>query len=711
MTGREGAVGGNSANSAGMSAASEQVMRPDQPFNEEAGEPRPTAKAQRTASTAAESIHRHCVEAFPGALLCADREGSLVMVNERLARLFGYPCAAELLDGVRSVFELFFFEAPSGVDTGIEALVERARGGAAEADCCVLMRDGTRKHVQIHMTAVGEEAGLPFALVGMVLDITERKAAQDALLASQAKYRALVEMSPDAIVVTDLQGRMIMTNLQAARMNGVDSAEALLARGLTGFDLIAPEDRARALAVTQLTLQHGIVRNVEYRLLRGDGSTFPAELSSAVIRGADGRPEAFIAIVRDTTERVKAAEERRKLDAKLQHAQKLDSLGVLAGGFAHDFNNLLGGILGYSALAERCLPPQSPARPHVQQVQLAARQAADLTRQILAYSGRGTFRVDRVDLSSVVAQIAQLLRVSIPKKVSLVLELTPKLTPILADVAQVQQVVMNLLTNASEAIGDSCGRITMRSFERQVAEGELIDSASNDTVAPGRYVTLRVMDDGCGMDAATLRTVFDPFFTTKFTGRGLGLASALGIMRGHRGAIVVQSQPGCGTTFEVLFPCGQEPVSEGADVPAPSSPKLHTLRSMGPGTVLVADDEPFMRAMVKVVLEEAGFHVVEAMDGSEAVRKFREASDTITAILLDVTMPQMDGPETLVAVRKINPDVPVLLVSGYSEQDVVSRLQRHPPAAFLQKPFGPDDLLCKLRDLLSDKPVATASLV
>ncbi len=377
-------------------------------------------------------------------------------------------------------------------------------------------------------------------------------------------------------------------------------------------------------------------------------------------------------------ERTRAEEERRRLELQLLHAQKLESLGVLAGGVAHDFNNLLVAILGNLELALDELPASSAAREQLRDAELAARRAADLTRQMLAYSGRGKLASELTCLSEVVEEMLHILQVSISKKAALHLSLARELPAIEADPGQLRQVVMNLVVNASEAIGEASGAIGITTGAIECDRDLLASTWVDDDLAPGRYVFLEVVDSGHGMTREEQSRIFDPFYTTKFTGRGLGLAAVFGIVRGHRGAIQVQSAPGKGTTFRVLFPASQRTER------ATPAPRLEAWR--GSGTVLLVDDEESVRATGRKMLERLGFEVLLAGDGIEAMELLL-AHPEIRLILLDLTMPRRDGAEAFPELCHARPDLRILVTSGYSEQDLDGRFAGPCYAGFLQKPF------------------------
>ena len=460
--------------------------------------------------------------------------------------------------------------------------------------------------------------------------------------------------------------------------------------------VVHPDDLERIVAEVAAHSEKGATCfEQDYRVVRPDGAIRWLYDFTVVARDEDDRVTHYEGYVLDITERKRAEEERRQLELQIQHAQKLESLGVLAGGIAHDFNNLLVGVLGYAGLAEMELPADSPARESVQKIEKAARRAADLTRQLLAYSGRGRFAVEWVDLPALVEEMAHLLQTSVSKKARLEYDFARDLPPIEGDATQLRQVVMNLITNASDALGDQSGAITLRSGVVHVDRDELAETYLSADLPEGPYVYVEVSDTGCGMDEETLAKIFDPFFTTKFPGRGLGLAAVLGIVRGHRGALKVTSEPGRGSTFRVLLPCGGRPEAPVEAEPAPGG------NWRGAGTILVVDDEESVRAVAQLILERSGFAVLTAVDGREALDVFRAHRDEIALVLLDLTMPHLSGEETLQELRRISADVRVILSSGYNEQEVAGRDAGKSPVRFIQKPYSPSALIEKVREALA----------
>jgi PAS domain S-box-containing protein len=406
-------------------------------------------------------------------------------------------------------------------------------------------------------------------------------------------------------------------------------------------------------------------------------------------------PGQFVTLFHDVTERVLAEEARRQAEEKMWESQRLESLGLLAGGIAHDFNNLLVGILGNASLATLDLPITSPARDSLKDIEIAAQRAADLARQLLAYSGRGRFVVEPFDLGGLVEEMSHLLEAVVPKNVTLKLQIRPGIEPVVGDAAQIRQVVMNLITNAAESIGAMSGIVNVALGAMSCDRTYLDDSFGARTLPEGRYVYLEVSDTGCGMDSDTIARIFDPFFSTKPDGRGLGLAAALGIVRGHKGALRVYSEVGRGTTFKILLPA--EP-----DATIQARAEVASEGFVGHGTILVVDDEEMVRATVRKILVHLGFDVLTAEDGRSGVAMYSAHADEIRMVLLDMMMPHMCGEDAFVEMRRIQPEVKVLLTSGYNEQEAVQRFVGRGLAGFIQKPFHPRDLAAKIREVLNE---------
>jgi signal transduction histidine kinase/CheY-like chemotaxis protein len=418
--------------------------------------------------------------------------------------------------------------------------------------------------------------------------------------------------------------------------------------------------------------------------------------SAAPIR-SDGDIAGAVLVIRDLTEQRTREAVQRENEEALQQAQRLESIGVLAGGIAHDFNNLLTGIMGNAGLARRAVLAgrTDQAASLIRDVLTASERAADLTRQLLAYAGKGRFVIQPVDLCKLVRDVSALIRASISKKITLVLDIPDDSLHVEADRAQLQQLVMNLVINGAEAIGEQAGTLTVRIRTEHLVERREEPRTEGFPITAGDYVRIDVIDTGEGMSAERRSRIFEPFFTTKFLGRGLGLSAALGIVRGHRGAIGVRSEPGRGTTFTVLLPVPREQRTSRPSGYLPVERELE-----GAGVILVADDEESVRSLVCSILEDAGYTAATAADGAEAVERLRQLGDQVKLVLLDLTMPVLGGAEAATELRRVAPDIPIVAMSGYGDIEVMQRFSQVGVSDFLPKPFSPDQLAAKVRDAL-----------
>ncbi len=404
----------------------------------------------------------------------------------------------------------------------------------------------------------------------------------------------------------------------------------------------------------------------------------------------------FAARATAEVERHRLEEEKMEIEKQLQHVQKLESLGVLAGGIAHDFNNLLMGIMGNADLAQLKLSEISPAYRNINSIKVATKRAAELCQQMLAYSGRGKFVIQALNLNDVVLEMNHMFEVSISKKALLKYHLAEDLPSVNADGTQLRQILMNLVVNASESLGEMSGTITISTGAMQCDQAYLKDIYYIDENLPaGLYVWLEISDTGCGMDEETKAKLFDPFFTTKFTGRGLGLSAVLGIIRGHKGGIKVNSKLGRGSSFKLLFPAIEEVVAEKS-----LEGNFDDQEWRGAGTILLVDDEDVVLETGKEMLEYLGFKVLTATDGREGLEVFKRQRAEIDAVILDLTMPHMDGHETFREMRRLQPDARVFLSSGYNEHEINERFSGQGLVGFIQKPYQLKTVAAMLRGAL-----------
>jgi two-component system, cell cycle sensor histidine kinase and response regulator CckA len=511
-------------------------------------------------------------------------------------------------------------------------------------------------------------------------------------------YRQLFELMPGSVLLLDARGFVLDVNPAFCRQIGFSRNE-LVGGHVSRFSQSAIEviDRNLARLMAGEVLEHQVTN------VQKDGSPRHYELRERAITLPDGS-RGVLALANDITERMRVERDRFEMERQLLHADKLKSLGVLTGGIAHDFNNLLATITGNIELASLDLDAGSPVQPMLKEAASAAQRATDLTRQMLAFSGRGRFVVSEVDLSDLVGEMAELLSASISKKASLHLNLASELPFIDGDAPQLQQVVVNLVTNASDALSEKPGLITITTCVRE-CDAEILSRAQGGNVlTPGCYVVFEVRDTGCGMDESTQQQLFDPFFTTKFTGRGLGMSAVLGVVRGHNGGLLVSSQRGLGTVVSVLFPAKAYKPATAAKPLTPPAPSTPSTNAPLTGTVLVVDDEAPLRLLVEQILKRMGLRVLSAGDGEEAIACFREHAQDITFVILDLTMPTMDGVKTLSELRRLQPEVKAVLTSGYDVESLNPGYAQAGFAAFIRKPFQVESLITLARRMCVNNP-------
>ncbi len=519
-------------------------------------------------------------------------------------------------------------------------------------------------------------------------EIKERQEIEASLRLNEERLKSIFEGIADSILVHDENRRILDCNEAMCRRLKYSREELL---NMTTDDIDSPEFAADFDRRLKHQLGEGYCR-VEGVHVDRDGNLINVDCITTRIE-YEGRP-AVLAAVRDITQQKEAEEERRQLERQMQHAQKLESLGVLAGGIAHDFNNLLLGVLGSAELAIDNIAVESPAYEDVKSIEQAAKKAADLCRQMLAYAGKGRFVVEAVDLNDVIHDMSSLLETTVSKKSVLRYRLKENIPAVMADSSQLTQILMNLVTNASDAIGGDSGAITVQTDVGECTEEYLKDTVAGSSVQAGTYVALEVSDTGCGMDAPTRQRIFDPFFTTKFAGRGLGLAAVMGIIRGHKGALRVYSEAGKGSSFKLLFPASDvEAVSRGRD-------EVPVEEFLMEGNIMLVDDDSIVRNVAGKTLERMGFTVVTCNDGQEAVDYFRMHADEVDCILLDLTMPRMGGEEAFHEILQIDPEAKVILSSGYNEQEVVNHVTTRGLAGFIQKPYVRERLAEMFRRIL-----------
>lgn len=557
------------------------------------------------------------------------------------------------------------------------------------------------------------------------------QASGDALRAASRRQRAILDNSDDGLWVQDLDGHITAVNVAFARLVGRDLRQVI---GTHSRDLVCERVGEALTQHARDSLQATTPVTREYRhAVQGDDRIL--EITLRAIKDDNGLASGLAGAVRDITERRRLEAERLQDETRLREAQKLESLGLLAGGIAHDFNNLLGVIRANAELAREELqhvPQSDDVSLPLTHIEQATVRATDLTRQMLAYAGMGRVVITRLDVSAMVRDTASLLRAAMSKKVVLQFELSDQLPEVEGDATQLRQVVMNLISNAADAIGDAEGTVSLRTFHRELTPGEVRSHHGLEPLPNGDYVVVEVRDTGVGMSAETLRRIFDPFFTTKFVGRGLGLAAVLGILRAHGGGVDIASTVGLGTRFRVFLPVAGSNAAQSSAVAAvigdtagaeQRTEALANATSPSPllsGRVLVVDDEDMLRTLAVRVLSRAGLDVVQAEDGAEGLARLgladqsiselpaqETASPGVDLVLLDMLMPRLNGEETLRVIRAHHPTLPVILTSGFSEAVGASRLLDDPCVSFIQKPYGAQELLKLVAQFLPDSELST----
>ena len=630
----------------------------------------------QTALAESEALTRSVIDSALDAVIVIDTEGVISEFNPGAVAMFGI----EAEDAVGRVM-VDLIVPPS--------LRERHRQGFARCvatgkgrimgqrvELSALRADGTEFPIELAITQVSSRGKAMFT--GFVRDLTEVKQTQHALAQSEESYRVLFERHPTPIWLYDPESlRFLAVNEQALATYGYSRDEFL---GMT-IEQIRPEEDVEELHEATSDLTRGRVEPKVWRHRKKDGSLIEVQIDSHQVE-FEGRP-ARVVMARDVTD-------QRRLEQQFRQAQKMDAIGNLAGGVAHDFNNILLVIRGLSSILLEQLDGESKQR--VLEIDIAARRAAELTQQLLAFSRRQVLRPETVDLNDVVSETLALFGRLIGEDVVIVDQLSPKPQPVLVDRSQLQQVILNLLVNARDAISDG-GTVIVRTSSAELDE---LYAAERLEVEPGSYAALEVTDTGKGMDAATRSRVFDPFFTTKETGTGLGLATAYGILKQSGGHIGVYSEPGIGTTFRVYLPLTNQVVeAKPTTVAAPSN-------LLGDETLLVVEDAEAVRHLVVELLRAKGYEVLAAQNGTEALELARERRDSIALLITDVVMPGMNGRELAERLAAESPGVKTLFMSGYPADTVVQHGITEARFAFIQKPYSADDLLRAVRHALDD---------
>jgi|GEM_PF-2130133 len=528
-------------------------------------------------------------------------------------------------------------------------------------------------------------------IAGTFQDIHEQKLAQEAIQQSETRLRTYFEKSVIGIALTDPFGTIHDANPYLCSLLGYPKEDIC---GMEWHSFCPTAEEEARCAFSKLLNTPTDALSHEFTVQCKDGTFRNVRADTVVMRQKSGDIDHILMYVTDLTTQRQLEAERQQLDEQMQHAAHLESLAILAGGIAHDFNNLLVGILGNAGLASLELDEENTARCYLEKIEHAAERAADLTRQMLAYAGQGHLFHESLSLSDLVSEMTHLLESSISKKARIRIETQKEIPPITADRTQLQQIIMNLLINASDALEGKDGEIFVRTGLSRMDEAKLRQVFLGSEAEPGYFAYLEVADDGCGIAPEIQRRIFDPFFTTKKQGHGLGLAAVLGIVRTHKGYLSLQSSPGKGTVFRVGFSVKEQST---AAQRYKSSPQIQR-STRTHGVALVADDEGLVRDVIQRLLEHQGFQVYTAQDGFEALRMYEKYKETLSIFLLDLSMPGFSGVEVLKKVRESDKKTPILLMSGFHDTNAI--LQSEKNTGFLPKPFRGVQLFERLNKLL-----------
>ncbi|MBF0398564.1 MAG: PAS domain S-box protein [Desulfobacterales bacterium] len=615
-------------------------------------------------------------------------EGDNISMNKTAETLTGY--SRFELKTLDDLFKSLYPRREHEVRRIYEA--DKVIGFREKRDILITCKNGQLRHIEFSRITLEEEE------IWVFNDINKRKKMEEAITESEERYRSLIEASPNAIVLIDLDGNFIAANYQCALLYGYNNLGEMFQNRLNFFDLILSTDRKMAKENINSILEKGVLKNIEYNMIKKDLTHFPSEVSMSIVKSTNGIPETITGIIRDITDKRKAEEERLKLEAQFRHVQKMEAIGTLAGGIAHDFNNILSIITGYTELSIEHLAKGNAIKDHLMQINKATQRAKELINQILTFSRKTEKERQEIRVSLIVKETLKLLRASLPSTIKIRQDIQANFSLVLAETTQLHQVIMNLCTNASHAMREDGGTLTVSLIDLDIKDSD-INSGTRD-LSPGPYIRLTVSDTGHGMDKATMERIFDPFFTTKKQGEGtgMGLSVVHGIVKSCEGMVIVQSEPKKGSTFHVYLPKVE------GKVKLTSAPKQPL--PQGTERLLFVDDEAPMVDLWKDILQHLGYKVITETSSVKALETFRNAQNSeekFDILITDQTMPNMTGLKLSQEIKNMDPNIPIIICTGYSESVTSETIKNLGIEGFLTKPLSMREVAKMIRELLDKK--------
>jgi len=600
-----------------------------------------------------------------------NRDQRYLSANSAYAGITGIPLEHIIGNTIKEVIGV---ERHAAITPYIEKVLN---GEQVEYEVDVPFKYSGAKYLHVVFTPDEDDLGTIVGWVSSVTDITELKQAEDVLRRNQSMLARTESITHTGSWEWEIATDTVTWSEELFRIVRRDPAE-----GAPSFaehpKLYHPDDMKELKRVVGIALSEGTSYEIELRAICPDGEIRNCLATGFVHRNSEGRITHLFGTLQDITERKKAEEEKQAFEQQLLHTQKLESLGVLAGGIAHDFNNILAIIMGYCNLIKM---DYESAEINIPEMEKAVERAAGLCRQMMSYAGKAEIIKAQVNMKTLVDETVAMLKATLPQNAEIKPDLSTHIFHVIGDVSQLRQIVMNLIINASEAIGKDRGVIHVSLANELVTASQPVTDYNGKAIPPGEYVCLEVTDNGCGMDEETKWRVFEPFYTTKFSGRGLGMSATLGIINSHNGALQLFTQVGQGTTFKIYLPVSPAAEDKQANSTEPVMPW------QGSGTVLLVEDEDQVRDIAKTYLELCGFAVLEAVNGKEALELYKKNAE-ISLVLTDMGMPVMDGYELIGELKSLNSKLPIIISSGFGDTDVVSRVGSDNIAGIISKPYG-----------------------